>query len=611
MRWARRFQDQSLLQRLVMEPKLRIGVGAIVFILILAPLSIAKLWTTSPKDFNPKVKVSLLDRLQVISLRRSAVKFMAAADYEKASISWQAAVANNAADANLLRGAFTNFLLMPKISEKDGQAMVKFGLWLLRLNHTNRLDAILTGQAFARHQYYELADQILSQLKPPLDQAAEIAWLKVLFHRRDMPRFTSHYRAFRERQLASPEIELYYAAWQMGWGPLAGSSEGKRKLESALGSSDQTALAHQLLLAVGQQLGQADVYKRSLDWLVDHRLDTLHNHVLYWNILADSGQAAAARRLAEDWTRIPATVNEAIELYWISRRLGLQDQAHQIVKLLQERYQEEAAAWLTIADFFIVEKRWEDLRAVATDIRLQPGISTALEGVCFFLEGRAALGMDQSSAAKVSFQRAAKLPFGGPLGMHLAKSLLQYGYPVEAQEILHGIEIPFQGDLEYWLLLVKTSVLTRDENVLAMASARAYQLAPDNPAIINNYAAALILQNKNLAQAIQLTLWLLDRYPESLDAQLNQALALVKSQRLGEAKVNLDKLQPESLSPSQLNTYYQAQFYYFCAQNQRAEARTALGHLDKDDLFPRERKEIERLAQNLSGEKAEVQRPNS
>lgn len=594
-----------------MEPKLRIGVGAILLILVLVPLSITRLWTTSPKDFNPKVKVSLLDKLQVISLRRNAVKSMAAADYERASVSWQAAVANNAADASLLRGAFTNFLLMPKISEKDGQSMVKLGLWLLRLDRTNRLDAMLTGQAFARHQYYELADQILSPLKPPLDPAAEMALLKVLFYRRDMQRFTTHYQAIRERQSVPQEIELYYAAWQMGWGPLASAPEGKRTLESALGSSNQVALAHQLLLSVGQRLGQAEVYKRSLDWLIDHRLDTLHNHVLYWNILADSSKSDEARRLAEDWTRIPETVNEAIEYYWISRRLGLQDQARQIVKLLQESYQEEALAWLTIADFFITEKRWEDLRAVATDIRLQPGISTALEGVCHFLEGRAALGMDQLNAARICFQHAAKLPFGGPLGMHIAKSLLQYGYPTEAQEILLGIETTFQGDLEYWLLLVTTSVLTKDENVLALASAHAYQLAPDNPTIINNYAAALILQNRNLAQAIQLTLWLQNRYPESIDAQLNQALALIKSRRLQEAKVKLDMLRPESLSSSQLNAFYQAQFYFFCAQNQRAEARTALGHLDKDKLFPSERKAIDRLAQSLFGEKADAQRPSS
>src|SRR5687767_1739004 len=98
-KWAGRLERFPLLRILLLEKWFRRAFLLFLTVLAGALSFLPKIWVTSPKGFLPVVKISLLDRVQAGSLKRSARKAAAAGRFDEASYAWQAALANNRADA--------------------------------------------------------------------------------------------------------------------------------------------------------------------------------------------------------------------------------------------------------------------------------------------------------------------------------------------------------------------------------------------------------------------------------------------------------------------------------------------------------------------------------
>src|SRR2546425_9303752 len=100
----------SLVRLLLYEPLFRWVFLGVLLLLPLLALFVLKIWTASPPGFVPIIKVSGLDLLQPRSLKRTALKAMVGKRYEDALYSWQVSVANNPADAELVRGCLKTIL---------------------------------------------------------------------------------------------------------------------------------------------------------------------------------------------------------------------------------------------------------------------------------------------------------------------------------------------------------------------------------------------------------------------------------------------------------------------------------------------------------------------
>src|SRR3954469_19127370 len=102
----------SLLRMLILDRTFRIGFFAVVGTILFLAIYLPKIWRTTPKNFNPQVKISLLDKTQNWSLKRTARKAQAHGDHQQAYYSWQAAVAQDPGDKAALRGFLNNFLAL-------------------------------------------------------------------------------------------------------------------------------------------------------------------------------------------------------------------------------------------------------------------------------------------------------------------------------------------------------------------------------------------------------------------------------------------------------------------------------------------------------------------
>src|SRR5262245_31446968 len=109
-KWAAKLENFPLLRILLLEKWFRLAFLLFLTVFIGAALFLPNIWVTSPKGFLPVVKVSLLDRVQAQSLKRTARKASASGRYDEASYAWQLAMANNRADAEASRELLRIFL---------------------------------------------------------------------------------------------------------------------------------------------------------------------------------------------------------------------------------------------------------------------------------------------------------------------------------------------------------------------------------------------------------------------------------------------------------------------------------------------------------------------
>src|SRR6185369_3109145 len=108
-----RLDNYPLLRQLVLEFWFRTAFLVCAVLLILFPLFTRKIWTVSPPGVQPRIRISGLDLVQAWSLKRNAVKAMANGKNDEAAYAWQAAINNNPADPELVRGALRNVQSMP------------------------------------------------------------------------------------------------------------------------------------------------------------------------------------------------------------------------------------------------------------------------------------------------------------------------------------------------------------------------------------------------------------------------------------------------------------------------------------------------------------------
>ncbi len=591
--------NYPLLRLLLYEGWFRLAFAGFVLLFIFLGLFLPKIWRVSEPDFRPVIKVSGLDLVQAWSLKRTALKAAAAGKFDDAAYAWQAALANNRADPDLVRGALLNLLEGPRRREYARQG-IQEAMWLLRLTRTNSLpDIELAARTFAQFRFYDAVIQLVEARQGELTPGLASAYLKALFDRGRMEAFNAQWNRLRSQVQGDRELLLYRAAYLLGWGPPETMTEARQQLEAAKEDPALRAVACRLKLSLNARAMDAAAYGQTLKELEDLREDTLDQHVGYWRLLEAAGQKAEAVRLAQSYPRLPDSAVEVVELAQAYSELQLHEAALQLLQRYGKDFGQSPVLWTTYANELIELRRWDDLRKVALQMRSE-GARDLLAGFSYFLEGRAELALGRELNAKAAFKKAVERDFPFPVLAHrVAGQLLLVGYPELARQVLARVEEPLKEDPNYWLLVFTAADGVKDVDLLLRAAARAYELQPRDPRAMNNYAAALIINRKEPEKAIQLTVQLYAQDPNSLYAVVNHSAALLLNDRAKEAEALLSRVSTNHLTASQLALYHLDLFETCVRLRQYDRAWAVSDRIEAERLYPTQRAWLEKARQQL------------
>ncbi len=578
----------------------RIIFLCLVLLVIFLPLFLPKIWTTSPPDFMPVIKVSGLDLAQAWSLKRSARRAAAEGHLNEANYSWSAAIANNPADPESIRSLLKNILRSEKPEPRYLSSAIGQSLWLLRLTQTNQMDLELAIKLYEKHRFSDLLLRVLAPFADRLNAWQEAAYLKALFNQGRLKEFAERWDQGKRGPANDAELALCRTAYLAGWGPGAEAGAARERLSAALLDPELRVLANHLNLVVQAQLGDATGFGESLQRLEQWHADTLLDQVGYWRLLAAAGRKAEAIEMAQAYPHVPVSSVETVRLAEIYVSLGLPDYAQQVLRRFASRFGHSPEVWMTYAHILIQAQSWAELRAVAIEIRQQEGVRDTLEGYSFYLEGKAELGEGRAPTAEIAFRKAGQHTYEiRSLGLIIAEDLTKLGYPAIAREILLPLEAYFKDSIEYWGTAFTAALALKNAAWVLKASARTYDLKPSDITFVNRYAAALLLNRTRPEEAVKLTLQLVSAYPSSLASVINHSLALLLNQRTREARALLANINADRLTPAESASYYLALFEVFYNLQEYDQAWRMSDRIERQHLFPTQVKWLESLHKQM------------
>lgn len=603
---AQRWAEYPLIRMLILNSWFRVIVVLLVLGVLAAVVAIPTVWVATPRGFRPVVKISLVDRAQGWMLRRSAQRFAARGQSRESLRAWQAALANNRADVGALRESLRYVSDPGEVDGDLAREMLMQAAWLLRLTQTNRLDAGLAALVYGRFELYEDVLGLLEPVAQDLSLAEEAAYLKALFHAGRMETFSDRWPTAADRLARDPELALYHAAYQAGWGPPGTVAEGKRRLAAA-GSGDRGELAIRLELAVSRHGMDLGAYSNVLERLDETGAARLADHLEYWRMLRNAGRTDEARRLAEGSALAPASPRELVELAGTYAALRLPDRGRK----LYERYAAQfgdadapwaARVWVGYASLLIENRNWQELRTMAIELRTLRRAGPAMAGFSALMEGRALHSLLFFDEAAVSFRRAVQLGFPSPeMALQGGIDLLRLGFPALAWDLLKPLEPALAGNAVYWQALADAAhLLKRDAKELLRVATEGHRLRPRNSSAQLNYAAALLINRARPEEAAEVTLDYLARNTNAVGARLIHSAALAMVQRYAEADDLLKTVDVRSLGDRERTFYHLTAFEVHLGLQQFEHARADAGRIRTEHLFPNQVEWIEAMRQRVA-----------
>jgi tetratricopeptide (TPR) repeat protein len=606
-RLSEKLADYPLLRTLLLNPWFALAFFTVGLLGLGTAVCLPKVWPSTPPDFTPVIKISILDMIQARSLRASAGRHAAAGRHREAAIAWQSATANDPGNLELHRALFRHLARAPVMPLSQVNRAFRGLAWMLQLGATNQTDLELVATALDR---YGLSEDVFTLLSPQADRlspALEAAYLKALFQVGQYDEFGRRWERVQPQLAADAELALCHAAYVAGWGPLEAAVTARQQVQQALDGPRLGIYACRLEMSVCAQRLDVAGYTEALRRLQAGSHDRVLDHVRYWRLLHATGRTTEARALADTFNRPPQSGHEVVQMAEVLIALGLNAEC---LEYLQRQVRDfgrsysiwSVAVWAAYADVLIAGQNWERLKEVALEMRALPaGAQAALGGFSHFLEGRVAYVQGSPDAARAAFTEAVRLGFPlGRVGVRVARQLNQMGFADLALEALRPLEPRFESDLPYWKAVFDASyVLRADDTLLLRAAVRAYELAPQSLEWKFNYAAALLIGRRRPEQALSLTLDLLETDGRTPGGLINHAIALSLNHRYDDAAEILREINPERLNEPQRVAWHMAWLDIHYEAGNWAGVRESLRHIDPAGLFPCQQRWIEEIRQAM------------
>lgn len=603
---AERWADYPLLRALILERNFRWAVLALVGVAVVIGVSLPRVWVTTPRGLEPPVKVSLLDKVQAASLRRSAERFEAAGRRVDAARAWQSAVGNNAGDVELIRGALEFALRARDTTTENARAVASQALWLLRLTGTNQTDLELACRVFTAHNASELVCALVEPLEGSLSPALEASYAKALFLAHRVEEFRVHRERLGTKVGGDFELELCDDAYTVGWGAPAEAGAARQRLAEALARPESQVFVNRLWLAVCLHLLDLEGYRSALG-----RLELLggvrqEDHLRLWRLLVAASRREEARALAEEYPGQPRSPAELEELARELASLDLVDSATRLLRRYAVEYGDSdqpwaAGVWIPYATLLIDHQRWEDLVNMGIELRSLSRAQRLFRAFGHFLEGRGEYGLGRMELADAAFERAASEGFASPpAGLMAGRWLQALGKVDQARRVLGPLEKEFENDRSYWQTMFEIAYVQKKDPVLLLRAAiRMKQLDPTSLPARVNYSAALLINRQFPEEAVEVTFDFYSANPNHLVARVNHSFALAMNQRFAEAAALVENVPTEALDENARTVLYLARFEVHAGLKQYDRAREDLGRIEPQYLFPNQVEWLEGMKARL------------
>lgn len=586
----------------------------VVFILFVAgvlalPAVMLHLWRTSPAGFVPIVRISGIDWVQAWSLRRTARSQAAAGRWDGAFFSFRAALANNPANTDTVRELLQTSLHVENSPKNIGTTLGQ-AFWLLRLTATNRADAELSVRVFDHFQCYELVESVLAPFDKDLSAPVQAFRLKAYFELGRVDPFQRLWEKIGAGLPKDPELELYRAAYQAGWGTPGEVAGGREKLEVAASDPRWRILANRLQLRVSRQILDEPGYRKALDQVDQAQAGTGLDHVGYWRLLLALGRKPEAVELAKNYPYPPKTPLEVIQMCEIYSELGLKEATGTLLKKYAPQFSDSDGVWLYYANFLLENQQWEEVRTLALTIRGVNAVRDELAAFSYFLEGRAELALDRRPNAGAAFRKCLEFEFHqAKLALYVAGNFNRLGFPEMAAPILAGIQKQYGDSVGYWQMVFISANEMKQADLLLIAASNGFRLQPKTTVAAHNYAAALLVNHQRPEEAVRLTMDVLASLPGSHPAIINHSLALVANHRLEDAEKLLQTLPANRLSPEEASSYGLALLQMQAARRQTDQIGETARRINLSHLFPQERQFVSDIMKTNVGVQGISARP--
>ena len=565
---------------------LRIVAVSMVGLILLVALLKPRIWRSTPPGTEPVIRVSGLGLLQSWSLKRTALKTMAAGKPDAAAPVWRMAVSHDPGNIPLVRG-YLEALAHPAAHLASADLVDAHTRWLLMLTHTNQASLELVVRVFDKYRRNDLILDLLDPRADRLSPALAGPFLKALFHTGRIEKFGQQWAKRAATAAQEPELQLYHAAYQAGWGPAATVAQALHQLEAKQDDPQWRELANRLQLSVSVSAKDTTRYQQSLRRLWEWKLDTPMDHIALWKLLAVQGRVGEAVPLAQSYANLPATANEALRLAEAYAALGLRDKARQLLQEVLPQFNANEGLWQACARLLSADGHWKSLAALALQMRQERPNQQSLLGYSYFLEGYSAWAQQKRSQAEYLFRKLPEFKFDNlPIFAEVAGGLLKSGFADLAKELIDKTPPALTNNIAFWQSVFIAANDARRTDLLFQAAESGYRLRPSDWSMRNNYAAALITLRRNPEEAVGLTFALLAEKPDSTGAKINHGLALVQNKRATDAAALFRTLDGVSLTPAERSAIQMGWFEIYLNQRDFERARQADVLIDRQHLFP-------------------------
>jgi len=608
---AERFHDRPLLRLLILSWPFRLAFFGMIGVVLAVVILLPKIWPALPEDFSPQIKISLLDKIQAWSLKRSARSAERSGDFDLALSGWRSAWANNPGDVEALRGVAR---ALPEIEEpfRKMSLALQAASWLLRLGHTNQTDTAAIAWMYVRSGLASRAVTLLNQSKQTRSDRLQKIYLCALFEEGQIEKFASlieedpkwkkavHDALAGSAALISQggverEFALVSLAYLAGFAKPPERTKAMELLRAAQSVPATQQKAYDLEFLV--RLYQRDIYacKNILDKLAEIGGDTVRHYVSYWAALAAEGQATQVKDLIRQANLVPDNPWDAYQLAKLYYSLDLSDEANQMLRVIGKNVGWLLDSIVLRAEILIGKSRRGDevegfldqLRSMALDLRMQPESEKSLGGYSYFLEGYVDWVRGSRGTAETAFKKLTEMGIPeAKLALQAVEHLLRIGAAQYAQSLLLPHKKELWDNPSYHLAILRCAYQLRDDTYMMESAKRLLELHPRNPIAMNNYAAALLTLRKNPQEAIGYTLQLIHLMPNNALILVNHAMALLLNDRAKEAAAILDKVTPSRFQAIEAAQYYLTAFETEWKLGRFRRARYYLKKLDKSLIYP-------------------------
>lgn len=601
-------EDQTLRRRggllgvLLADRKFAVALACMAASIGGLGLGLPKAWVVTPDGFTPVLRVSLLDMVQARMLSRSARRLEAEGRPSEALIAWTGALGNQPANVGNLR-SFVESVLKQEGPERRWLNMgAQQSQWMVALVGTNDLGAVeLAGRMCLKAGMTDVAWMYLNTTNRSISMSAARGLAEAAFKTGRLKEFAEAWEIHRNAMEGDPSLGLYRAAYLALAGKPTEQSPNMAILDQATRNPDLKVLALRLRSIVEAERLDVEAFERSFEELRSMRQDELEDHSRAWLMLDAAGRHATAVARATAYAVPPETGERATLLLRTWSILRLESLAASFSRNQLDGFGSDPNTWFLCSQMLAANQDWDEVRSVAARLRKNPFLSRVFAGYSDFLEGLCENATGRVERARDSFRRLLdRMPPEPSLAMDAANTLDRVGFQSEAREVFKRMESNFSTSAQYWFAMGRLAWKQRDHAAMLAAADKAYSLDPESLDNINNLAAALLINRTRPAEAVQLTLQVIQKATYQHASYLNHAFALMRNGRTVEARKILDDLPLSALTNEERTFWRLAAVELEFSEGNFSMVAKHLPDISRDFLYPIQKIWLEAVAKQVA-----------